>query len=40
LKPFRIQQLIEVIDKVLTETAAQCVRRTRGDGSLFPARAE
>jgi DNA-binding NtrC family response regulator len=40
LKPFRIQQLIEIIDKVLAETAAQCVRRTRNDGSCFPARAE
>ena len=40
LKPFRIRQLVEIIDKVLTETAAQCVRRTRGDGSCFPARAE
>jgi two-component system response regulator ResD len=39
LKPFRIQQLIETIDKILTETAAQCVRRTRGDGTFFPARA-
>ena len=40
LKPFRVQQLIEIIDKVLTETCAQCVRRKRGDGSFFPARAE
>jgi DNA-binding NtrC family response regulator len=40
LKPFRIQQLIEIIDKVLTETAAQCVRRKRADGTFFPARTE
>ena len=40
LKPFRIRQLVEIIDKVLTETAAQCMRRTRGDGSCFPAGAE
>ena len=40
LKPFRVQQLIEIIDEVLTETAAQCVRRKRGDGSFFPARVE
>jgi two-component system OmpR family response regulator len=40
LKPFRVQQLVEVVDKVLAETAAQCIRRKRGDGSLFPARPE
>jgi DNA-binding NtrC family response regulator len=40
LKPFRVQQLIEIIDKVVAETAARCVRRKRGDGSLFPARLE
>lgn len=38
LKPFRIHQLIEMIDKVLAEIAAQCVRRKRSDGSSFPAR--
>ena len=38
LKPFRVQQLVEVVDKILAETAAQCVRRKRGDGSFFPAR--
>ena len=38
LKPFRVQQLVEVVGKILTETAAQCVRRKRGDGSLFPVR--
>jgi len=38
LKPFRVQQLVEIVDKILTETAAQCVRRKRADGSLFPAR--
>jgi len=40
LKPFKVQQLLEVADKILMETAAQCVRRRRGDGSFFPARAE
>ena len=40
LKPFRVQQLLEVADKILVETAAQCVRRKRGDGSLFSARTE
>ena len=38
LKPFRVQQLVEIVDKILAETAAQCVRRKRGDGSFFPAR--
>jgi two-component system, OmpR family, response regulator len=37
LKPFRIQELLDVADKILTETAAQCMRRTRSDGSGFPA---
>ncbi len=40
LKPFRVQQMIEIADKILVATAAQCVRRKRTDGSLFPARTE
>ena len=40
LKPFRMQQLVEIADKILAETAAQCIRRKRTDGSFFPARAE
>lgn len=40
LKPFRIQQLIEIIEKVLAETAAQCVRRKRDGGSFLPAGVE
>lgn len=40
LKPFRVQQLIEIVDKILAETAARCVRRKRGDGSFFAARTE
>ena len=36
LKPFRIQQLIEVIEKVLAETSAQCARRNSKDGPSFP----
>ena len=39
LKPFRVQQLVEIVDKILVETASRCVRRKRGDGSFFPARA-
>jgi DNA-binding response OmpR family regulator len=38
LKPFRVRQLIEIVDKILAETAAQCVRRKRSDGSFFPVR--
>jgi hypothetical protein len=33
-----VQHLVEIVDKILVETAAQCVRRKRGDGSFFPAR--
>jgi DNA-binding response OmpR family regulator len=40
LKPFRVQQLTELVDKILAETASQCIRRKRGDGSFFPARTE
>ena len=38
LKPFRVQQISEIVDRILVETAAQCVRRKRGDGTCFPAR--
>ena len=38
LKPFRLQQMVETVDKVLAEMTAQCVRRSRSDGSFFPAR--
>jgi DNA-binding response OmpR family regulator len=38
VKPFRTRQLLEMADRVLTELAAQCVRRKRGDGSFFPVR--
>jgi DNA-binding response OmpR family regulator len=40
LKPFRIQNLLDLADKILIETAAQCVRRTRNDGSRLPASTE
>src|SRR5207244_3067595 len=39
LKPFRVQQLVDIVDKILVETAAQCVRRKRGDGSCCAGRA-
>jgi len=35
LKPFRVRALTTLADKVLTEIAAQCVRRKRSDGSFF-----
>jgi two-component system OmpR family response regulator len=37
LKPFRVQELIAIIDKVLTDTATQCVRRKHDDGSPLDA---
>jgi DNA-binding NtrC family response regulator len=40
MKPFRVRQLIEIAEKILVETAAECIRRKRGDGSCFPARTE
>jgi two-component system, OmpR family, response regulator len=40
LKPFKVRDLIDIVDKILVETAAQCVRRKRSDGSEFPARPE
>lgn len=38
LKPFRLHDMMALIDRVLSETANLCVRRRRGDGSRFPAR--
>ena len=38
LKPFRIGEFTALVDKILTEMAAQCVRRKRGDGSFFASR--
>ena len=38
LKPFRVTALTTLADKILTEIAAQCVRRKRSDGSLFAIR--
>lgn len=38
LKPFRVQQPVELSDKILTETAAQCVCRKRSARSFFPVR--
>jgi DNA-binding response OmpR family regulator len=38
LKPFKVRHLTALADKVLTEIAAQCVRRKRSDGSFFASR--
>ncbi|MGH7052538.1 MAG: response regulator [Stellaceae bacterium] len=38
LKPFRLQDMMTLIERVLSETANLCVRRKRSDGSGFPAR--
>lgn len=38
LKPFRLHDMMTLIDRVLDESANLCVRRKRGDGSDFSAR--
>lgn len=40
LKPFRVHRLVEILERVLADAGAKCVRHKRGDGSFFPARAE
>ncbi len=40
LKPFKLRDLMTVVDQVLTVAAIECVRRKRRDGSFFPAREE
>jgi two-component system phosphate regulon response regulator OmpR len=35
LKPFRVRALTTLAEKILTEIAAQCIRRKRSDGSFF-----
>ncbi|HEY1258225.1 MAG TPA: response regulator [Stellaceae bacterium] len=37
-KPFRIQELMDLVDKILAAATAECVRRQRRDGSCFPMR--
>jgi DNA-binding response OmpR family regulator len=36
LKPFRMRDLMTVVDQVLTVASIECVRRKRRDGSHFP----
>jgi DNA-binding NtrC family response regulator len=40
LKPFRVNDFVALVDRVLAEAANLCVRRKRGDGSFFPLRPE
>jgi DNA-binding response OmpR family regulator len=40
LKPFRMRDMMTVVDQILNIAAIECVRRRRRDGSFFPARAE
>jgi two-component system phosphate regulon response regulator OmpR len=37
-KPFQMRHLTALADQILQEIAVECVRRTRSDGSAFPAR--
>ena len=38
LKPFKLQNLMGVVEQILTMASMECVRRKRRDGSYFPAR--
>ena len=38
LKPFRMRELMTVVDQILTVASMECVRRKRRDGSHFPPR--
>jgi DNA-binding response OmpR family regulator len=38
LKPFRMRDLMTVVDQILTVASIECVRRQRRDGSYFPHR--
>ena len=40
LKPFKMQDLMTMVDQILTLASMECVRRKRRDGSYFPARGE
>ncbi|MBV8888754.1 MAG: response regulator [Alphaproteobacteria bacterium] len=37
MKPFKVQELVALVDRVLKEIAARCIRRKRRDGTVFPA---
>ncbi len=38
LKPFKLQNLMEVVEQILTLASMECVRHKRRDGSYFAAR--
>ncbi len=38
LKPFKLQNLMDVVEQILTMASMECVRRKRSDGSYFQAR--
>jgi DNA-binding NtrC family response regulator len=40
LKPFKMQDLMTLVDQVMTMASMECVRRKRRDGSHFPSRSE
>jgi DNA-binding response OmpR family regulator len=40
LKPFKMQDLMTVVDQIMTVASMECVRRKRRDGSFFPDRGE
>ena len=40
LKPFRMRDLMTVVEQILTIASMECVRRKRRDGSYFPDRGE
>lgn len=40
LKPFRMRDLMTLVDRILTIASIECVRRKRGDGTYFPQRSE
>lgn len=40
LKPFRMRELMTMVDQILTIASIECVRRKRRDGSLFASRSE
>jgi DNA-binding NtrC family response regulator len=40
LKPFKMLDLMTLVEQILTMASIECVRRTRRDGSYFPPRSE
>ena len=38
LKPFRMGELMTIVDRILAMASIECIRRKRSDGSVFPLR--